>query len=143
MGYKEKHMDIMNEVVVPIASEDDAEKTIEELEHFEIEHMTVVFVAEKTESYPNTVPRSVFQETIDDIEDTFDEVYPDYNLRVVQSSDTVEAIVNVVEDVEATSIVFRPRQHSFISRIIKGSTLELISESHVPVIALPEPENSI
>lgn len=62
---------------------------------------------------------------------------------MVQSSDTVESIVNVAEDVNATSVVFRPRNHSFISRILKGSTSELINKSHIPVIALPEPENSI
>lgn len=143
MRYREDHIDIMHEVIVPIAGEDDAEKTIRELKHFEIEHLTVVFVAEQTDSYPNTVPRSVFQETADSIEDAFDEAYSDYNFRVVQSSDTIESIVNVVEDVNATSVVFRPRQHSFISRILTSSTLELIDESHIPVIALPEPEDSV
>lgn len=141
MKYQEKHIDIMHDIVVPVADAYDAEKTVAELQYFDPEHVTAVFVAEETDGYPNKKPHSVSEDIAEDSRDMFLDHFPEVDFRMVQATDIVEGIIDTADDIDATAIVYRPRQQSFISRILSSSQSEkLITHSSYPVIALPEPE---
>jgi nucleotide-binding universal stress UspA family protein len=141
MKYKEKHIDIMHSIVVPVAGSDDAEKTVAELQYFDPDHVTAVFVAEETEGYPNKSPHSVSEDIAEESREMFIEHFPEVDFRIVQATDIVEGIIDTADEIDASAIVYRPRQRSFISRILSSSQSEkLITHSSYPVVALPEPE---
>lgn len=141
MKYKQEHIDLMDNVVVPLASEDDADKTATELSYFDPEHVTAVFVAEETTGYPNKTPNSVSENIAGDIRDMMESHFPETDFRLVQSPDVTEGIISVAEEVEASAIVFRPRQSSVITRLLSGNkTMKLLTHSAYPVVALPDPE---
>ena len=141
MKYQENHIDIMHDIVVPVADSDDAEKTVSELKYFDPTHVTAVFVAEETDGYPNKTPHSVSEDIAEDTKEMFEREFPEVDFRLVQATDIVEGIIETADEIDATSIVYRPRQRSFISRILSSSQSEkLITHSSYPVIALPEPE---
>ena len=141
MKYKNKHIDLMNDIVVPVSNESDTEKTIKELQYFDPEHITAVFVIEETDGYPNKTPTTVLKDIAEDSMEMFEESFPNADFRLVQSYDVIESIIDTADDVGATSIVYRPRQRSFLSQILSSSqSEELITKSSYPVVALPEPE---
>ena len=141
MKYQEKHIDLMHNIVVPVSGEEDTRKTVQELQYFDPDHVTAVFVAEETEGYPNKTPNDVSEEIAENLQELFVEHFPDVDFRLVQATDMVEAIIETADDVGATAIVYRPRQSSFISRILSSSQSEkLMTHSSYPVVALPEPE---
>lgn len=131
---------IMGKVVVPIVDEEDAEKTVQELQNFDVEDISVVFVVEKSEGGLASTPRTLYEDVAQNVKEIFRSVYPDCGFQVIQSEDSVDSIVEVALESGATSIVFRPEQHSFMSRLLSNNTLELIEQATIPVIALPEPE---
>lgn len=142
MKYREKHIELMNNIVVPLANEDDAEKTAAELSYFDPDHVTAVFVVEETENYPNKSPITTSEEIADEISEMFESHFPETEFRIVQSTDVIEAVIEVAEDVEASSIVFRPSQTSTITRLLSGNkALKLVTNTSYPVVALPEPED--
>jgi nucleotide-binding universal stress UspA family protein len=131
---------IMGKVVVPIVDEEDAEKTVQELQNFDVEDISVVFVVERSEGGLASTPRTLYENVAQNVKEIFRSVYPDCEFQVIQSEDSVDSIVEVALESGATSIVFRPEQHSFMSRLLSNNTLELIEQATIPVIALPEPE---
>lgn len=139
MKYRDKHIDIMHEVIVPVSDEDDAIKTVEELSYFDPDHITVVYVVQNTEQVPSDIHKEDGNKMHEIVEDAF----PDANFEIIETSDSVEsAIVEEALNNNATSIVFRPDQESTISKIFsKDKNMKLITHSSVPVIALPDPED--
>lgn len=135
-----KKADIMGRIVVPIVDEVDAEKTIEELQNFNIGEIIVVRAIEKSEGSLGSTPRTVHEDVGEKIKEKFRIAYPESKFQMTQSEDSVDSIVKVALESNATSIVFRPEQHSFISRLLSNNTLELIERATIPVVALPEPE---
>lgn len=138
MKYKKGHIDVMHEVVVPISDKNDAKKTIKELQYFEPDHINIIYVAPNTEQ----TPKSIEQEISDELESIISDVFPDSNFYSVRSSDTIDSIINLAMRVDATSIVFRPDDESFLSNMFsKNKNMKLITHSSIPVIALPDPQD--
>ena len=55
------------------------------------------------------------------------------------ATDVVDALVDVSHDVEATSIVFLPREGGRLSRLLTGNlSKRLVFDSPIPVISLPQ-----
>jgi nucleotide-binding universal stress UspA family protein len=126
-------------VVVPIANEEDAIATAEQLERYDVGEMTVVHVIEKGEGVPDKTPVEQSQNVADDAFAAFRNRFPDSNPRQVYRRDVVEGILDAARDVDADAIVFRPRGGSRLVQFLAGDkALRLVTESDRPVVALPD-----
>lgn len=130
---------ITEHFVVPVADEEDARATAQILESYEYDRVTVVHVVEKGEGAPDKMPLEQAERRAADAFAAFREVVPDAEEEIAYRGDVVAAIIEVAADVEASSIVFRPRGGSRVVQFLSGDTaLRLVTEADRPVIALPE-----
>lgn len=129
----------MHEVIVPVLNEEDTIKTVEELSYFDPDHITVAYVVDNKDQ----VPKDIYEDRGDDIDKIVTEAFPEANFEVIEKSDSMAStIIDKAIDNDATSIVFRPDQESMISNIFSADkNMKLITESSIPVIALPDPED--
>jgi nucleotide-binding universal stress UspA family protein len=70
-----------------------------------------------------------------------DEMFADYNPEYyfIGMFDFLEAIEQFAKDKNIDILITIPRQHSFLSRILKGtSTKKLVYHSHIPILAVHE-----
>lgn len=130
---------ITEHFVVPVADEEDARATAQILESYEYDRVTVVHVVEKGEGAPDKMPLEQAERRATDAFAAFREIVPDAEEEIAYRGDVVAAIIEVAADVEASSIVFRPRGGSRVVQFLSGDTaLRLVTETDRPVIALPE-----
>jgi nucleotide-binding universal stress UspA family protein len=62
--------------------------------------------------------------------------------RVLAGSDVVEAVVAAADDVDATAVVFTPREgHGPLGRLTGDTTARLVRRSDRSVVALPAPDD--
>lgn len=141
-------MILLDHVVVPIASEEDAIATCEALGPYldSIERVTAVHVIEKGDGTVDKAPmekrRADAAEFLAVVDGRIgDEVA--VNTRTAFGTDIVETIVEVAADAGGTAIAFRPRGGSRILRLVTGDTAtRLVTDAELPVISLPEREVS-
>ena len=70
-----------------------------------------------------------------------DEMFADYNPEYyfIGMFDFLEAVEQFAKDKNIDILITIPRQHSFLSRILKGtSTKKLVYHSHIPILAVHE-----
>jgi len=126
-------------VVVPVADESDARKTARALEPYELDQVTVLHVVEKGEGVPDKTPVEQSEAVAREAFAAFRESFPEADDAVAYRRDVVEGIIDVATDMDASAIVYRPRDQGRIVRFLSGShSLRLITESPIPVIAVPE-----
>lgn len=138
-------MTILEDVLIPVASEDDAEVTCAALEPYleEIERVTAVHVVEKAGGAADKAPlekrRSDAAEFLAVVDSRLsDRVAVD--TRTAFGTDVVEALFDEAADAGATAVAFRPRGGSRIVRLLTGDTaMRLVTEPEVPVLSLPTP----
>ena len=138
MRYKDKQIDIMHEVVVPVSNKQDTEKTVKELSYFDPDHITIVHLVENNEQ----TPKDVHEDVADELHSIVLEEFEDAEFELVQSDDIVKSISETAMEKEATSIVFRPAETTRIANVFSQSNnLRMITNFSIPVIALPDPED--
>ncbi|WP_440991740.1 universal stress protein [Haloarchaeobius baliensis] len=126
-------------VVVPVADESDARKTARALEPYELDQVTVLHVVEKGEGVPDKTPVEQSEEVAREAFAAFRESFPDADDAVAYRRDVVDGIIDVATELDASAIVYRPRDQGRIVRFLSGShSLRLVTESPIPVIAVPE-----
>ncbi|SIS15657.1 universal stress protein [Natronorubrum thiooxidans] len=130
---------LTNHVVVPVADEEDARATATVLDQYQFDRVTVVHIIEKGEGVPDKLALEQAESRAADAFDMFQEAIPEAEDEITYSRDVVSAIINTAEELEASSIAFRPRGGNRLVQFLSGDkALRLITESDRPVIALRE-----
>ena len=132
--------EFLSHTAVPVANEDDAVATCDALEgvHDRIQLVTVVHVIEKTEGYIDKAPLEARQEQAERIfgigEDRLADG-PPVRRELRYGTDAVDAILAVVEEVDATAIGFATEPSGRLKRLLSGNdSYRLITESEQPVV---------
>ncbi|WP_327053895.1 universal stress protein [Halomicrococcus gelatinilyticus] len=125
-------------VVVPVADAADAHATASALEPYDVESVTVVHVVEKGEGVPDKTPVEQSEAVAADAFEAFRETFPDAETATAYRRDVVAGIVEVAEELDASAIVFRPREGGRVVKFLSGDrSLRLLTEADRPVVALP------
>lgn len=139
---------LLETVLVPIASEDDAEGTCEailsELDDCATVH--VVHVIEKAGGAPDkasVAQREDRAERIFEIvESTLGGTNTDLETEILYGTDVAETILDRARDLEASSIVFTPRGASRWVKLLTGDIArKLLTNTDRPVVILPRDDH--
>lgn len=136
-------MAIFQHVLIPVATEADAEETCAALEPFldEIERVTAVHVIEKAGGAPDKAPVEKRKEGAADALARVDTELGDsvaVDTRTAYGTDVVETLFDEAREVGATAIAFRARGGSRVLRLLAGDTAtKLVTDPDVPVVSLP------
>lgn len=141
---------LLSNVLIPVASADDARTTMRAvLRQLEsgLEAATLLFVVEKaggaldksSVEQQEAYATDVFEAAEDELTDA--DQTATFDSEVAYGSNVSEAIVDAAHEIDATAIVFTPRHRSRWRELLTGDVArDLIEESDVPVITLPEGE---
>lgn len=138
-------MPIFDHVLLPVATEEDAETTCTALEPYlgRVERVTAVHVIEKREGAVDKAPvekrRSDAAEYLSVVEAGLADTVA-VDTRTAFGADVVEAVLEEAAAVGATAIAFRSRGSGRITRLLSGDVAtRLVTESTLPVVVLPNP----
>lgn len=137
-------MALLDHVLVPIASEEDAEATAAALGPYleEVQRVTAVHVIEKAGGAIDKAPLEKRQEDAAEFLAIVDSRLSDrvaVDTRTAYGTDVVEALLEAAADAGATAIAFRPRGGSRIRRLLTGDTAtRLVIDAEIPVVSLPD-----
>lgn len=141
---------LLRNVVVPVASEDDAESTARALAGHVRGGSDVLFVhvVEKAGGAPDKasveqrelVAEAAFERATEILATEAEtENGGSVNTRILYGTDVAAAIFDAAADVDATAIVFTPRDGSRWIQLLTGDVaLDLITGTDRPVIVLPD-----
>lgn len=135
-------------VLVPMASERDAEATCAALRDYLAPETQViaVHVIEKAGGAPDKAgveqreqrANRIFRLTRQRLEPAGMEV----QTRTLYGTDIADTVVEAADEFDAGVIAFSPREASRLSRILSGDVaLDLITTTDRPVLALPNPDD--
>ncbi|WP_226023104.1 universal stress protein [Halomicrobium salinisoli] len=138
-------MTLLDHVLVPVASEDDAEATVAALAPYldEINRVTAVHVIEKG---GGTIDKAPLEKRREDAAEYLAVVEARLDgdaavdTRIDYGTDVVDALFAAAADAGATALAFRPRSGSRIVRLLSGDTATRLTTAPVlPVVSLPDP----
>ncbi len=130
--------DLLSNVLVPVAHEDDARTTARALEPYDPAHVTVLHVVEKGEGVPDKTPVAQSKEVAVASFAALREVFPDADDHIAYGRDVAQTIFEAADEVEASSIAYRARDGNRLAQFLSGDlSLKLVTECDRPVIALP------
>jgi nucleotide-binding universal stress UspA family protein len=130
--------DLLAHVLLPVANEADALATARALEPYDPERVTALHVVEKGEGVPDKTPVEQSEDLAADAYDAVRTVFPDADVHTAYDRDVVDAIFDAVDEVGASAIAFRTRDGNRLLQFLSGDlSNKLVTDSHVPVIALP------
>jgi nucleotide-binding universal stress UspA family protein len=141
-------MALLDHVLVPVASEDDAEATCAALVPYldEVQRVTAVHVIEKAGGAMDKAPLEKRQEDAAEFLALVDSRLGDrvaVDTRTAYGTDVVDALFDEAASAGATAVVFRSRGGSRIRRLLSGDTsTRLVSDPDLPVVSLPTLEEN-
>lgn len=130
--------DLLEHVVVPVASEADARATATALEPYRPERVTGLHVVEKAGGAPDKLPLEQAEGVAADAHAAVRETFPDADDRTAYARDVVGAIVEVADELDASAIAYRPRGGSRLVQLLSGDrSRKLVDRADRPVVVLP------
>lgn len=136
-------MTLLQRVVVPVATEEDAAETCAALSPYvgEIEDVVAVHVIEKAGGGIDKAPLEKRQEDAEDILDVVEDALADdvsVERDTAYGTDVVETLLAESDRHDATAVAFVAREGSRLVRLLSGDTsIRLVTEATLPVVALP------
>ncbi|WP_439027047.1 universal stress protein [Haloarchaeobius sp. DT45] len=135
---------LLSHPVVPVAGEKDAHATLEALLPYltDESRLTIVHVVEKAGGAPDKASVEQREEYAEEAfavaREKCAEAGIDYETKLAYGRNVSKAIFDTAKEVDATAVAFVPREGSRLLRFITGdTTLDLVTEAELPVIALP------
>lgn len=130
--------ELLDHVIVPVATGDDALKTARLLEPYEPDRVTALHVVEKRKGVPDKTPVEHSEELADESYAAFRSVFPDANEHTAYDEDIVAAIFEAAEEIDASAIAYRSRGGNRLLQFLSGDhSVRLVTQAERPVIALP------
>lgn len=130
---------LTDNLIVPVATEEDARVTATALTEYPYDQLTVVHVVEKSAGAPDKLSLKQAELLAEESFAAFRTIIPDIKTELTYASDVVAAINDLAVQREATAIAFRPRGGSRLIQLLSGDkALRLVTDTEVPVIALPD-----
>ena len=143
---------LTSRILLPVANEEDATRTCKAItEHLSKEANTTdvvaVHVIEKADGAPDKAPLAAREEQAERIFRIIEQfLHPlgyDVETRMLYGTDVLQSLLDVAADAEVTSVLFVPRPSGRLTRLLTGDlSSQLVLESPVPVITLPQPAES-
>lgn len=131
-------IELLGNVLVPVANKQDAEKTANALAPYHPSHVTVLFVVEKGEGVPDKTPVEQSKTIAEESFSAVRSVFPEAEDHTVFSRNIVNAIFETAAEIDATAIVYRSRGGGRIMQFLSGDlSLKLVTQADRPVVALP------
>jgi len=135
---------LLEHVLLPVATEEDALATARALEPYDPDHVTAMHVVEKGEGVPDKTPVEQSEEIAAESYAAVRTVFPDADEHTAYARGVVESIFEAAAEIDASAIAFQPRGGNRLVQFLSGdTTLKLVTEADRPVITLPqEPEET-
>lgn len=141
-------MTILQRVVVPVATEDDAKTTCNALLPYldEVESVIAIHVIEKAGGGIDKAPLEKRREDAAETLAIAEQLLGDQvnvETRTAFGTDVVETLFDEAQDADATAVAFRPRGGSRLVQLLAGDTAsKLVTDPRLPVVSLPSPEDT-
>ena len=130
--------ELLSHVLIPVATEADAEATAEALAAYNPGNVTALHVIEKGEGVPDKTPVEQSEEIVDAAVEAIRTEFPDADLRKAYSRNVVDAIFEVAAEIDASAIAYRSRGGNRLTQFLSGDlSIKLVTNADRPVIALP------
>lgn len=130
--------DLLEHILLPVANEEDARASVDSLAPYSPAKVTVTHVVEKGGGVPDKTPVEQSEMIAEDAYTAVRETYPDAETHTVYATDVVDGVFDAADEVGATAIAYRSRGGNRIMQFLSGDlSLRLVTESSIPVIALP------
>lgn len=134
----DRQQGLLDHVIVPVANEEDARRTVRALALYEPARVTALHVIEKGEGVPDKTPVEQSESLAAESFAAVREVFPAADEHTAYSRDIVAAIFEAAEEVGATAIAYRSREGGRLMQFLSGDlSLKLVTQADRPVIALP------
>jgi nucleotide-binding universal stress UspA family protein len=138
--------DLLDRIVVPIASDEDGRATARALAGHEFGSVLAVHVVEKAGGAPDKASVEQRESTAEEAFDAFTDALgdgADVETRICYGTDVADTIFAAADDYSATAVVITPRGGSRWVRLLTGDVaLSLVTETDRPVVVLPDVERS-
>jgi hypothetical protein len=136
--------ELLAHVLLPVASEEDAQATATTLEPYQPEHVTALHVVEKGGGVPDKTPVEQSEELAEKSYTAVRRVFPDADDHTAYARDVVGAIFEAAEEVGASAIAYRSRDGNRLMKFVSGDlSLKLVTRADRPVIALPREDSTV
>ncbi|GCF13162.1 hypothetical protein Harman_10970 [Haloarcula mannanilytica] len=130
---------LLDTVLLPVASEDDARSSARALAEQDYGTVTVVHIIEKADGAPDKASVEQREQAAEEMFEAARAELGDIETDVVYGADVAEAIFDAATDRDASAIVVTPRGGNRFIRLITGDVaLRLVTETEHPVVVLPD-----
>ncbi|MBX0294857.1 universal stress protein [Haloarcula nitratireducens] len=131
--------DLLDRVLLPVASEEDAVTSARALARRPHGEVVVINVVEKAGGAPDKAGVEQREEAAEEMFAAAREILGDVQTDVYYGTDVTETIFDAAEDVDATAVVVTPRGGNRFVRMITGDVaLRMITDNDRPVVVLPD-----